>query len=159
MQIDWANVFVKRFFWVDLLVFALPSFVHLISWLATPRSFPDDVESRRNGAESFRSTAIGGITAVGILIPVTLLAIQLGTSNTSSIPASSMLDVFLADLWFTLSLFFGLYVLWVVAVKSGSKNAYNLPDVGISYGLQLTALLTGVVRLVIGIAGVVNGRS
>jgi hypothetical protein len=54
------------------------------------------------------------------------------------------------------SLFCGLYVLWVVAAKFGSTNVYNRRDVGIAYGLQLITLFTGVVRLVIGIAGFVR---
>jgi hypothetical protein len=45
----------------------------------------------------------------------------------------------------------------VVAAKSGTKNVYNRRDVGMAYGLQLIALFTGVVRLVLGTAGFVSG--
>ena len=131
MEITWANVFATRFFWLDLIVFGLLSFLHVGAWLGTSREYPSDPESRASASESFRSTAVGGLTAVGILIPVTMLGIQLGVSSSPPIPASSTLDVFLADLWFTASLFCGLYVLWRVAAKSGSRNVFNLRDVGI----------------------------
>ena len=86
-----------------------------------------------------------------------MLGIQLGVSSSPPIPASSTLDVFLADLWFTASLFCGLYVLWRVAAKSGSRNVFNLRDVGLVYGFQLIVLFTGVLRLVIGVAALVGG--
>jgi hypothetical protein len=158
MEITWGNVFATRFVWLDLIVFGVPSLLHVLSWLGVDRHFPDDSEARSAAAESFRSTAVAGITAVGIMIPVTLLVIQLGSSSGSPIPAESLLDVFLADLWLTLSLLFGLYVVWVVAAKSGSRNVYNRLDVGICYGLQLTALFTGVLRLVIAMAAIVERK-
>ncbi len=92
------------------------------------------------------ATATGGLTAVGILIPATLVAVQISHPN-----AAALSSVFFGDLWFALSLVCGLYVLWISGVKVSTENVLNRKDVGISHGLQLLALLVGVARLLFGI--------
>ena len=95
----------------------------------------------------------GGLGAVGILIPVTLITAQIGKPTIATLS-----QIFFADVWFTLSLIFGLHILFTVGVKAGTENVLNRRGlIGIPYGLQLLSLLVGVIRLLVGVAILFSG--
>lgn len=154
--LSWSSILGDRSGWIDVTALVLLSTIHVMAWWGVGR-FQPTKEARQVAADSFRSSAGAGLTAVGILIPITLLTIQLGRSSGSTLPAGALLDVFIADLWFTISLLLGLFVVWVTAVKVATQNVLNRKDVGIAYGLQLMFLFVGAVRLLIAVAAMTGG--
>ena len=143
--ISW-NAFLNDKAWVDLVVFIVAAVIQAISWITSDRNLTNDQPARTAATTAMSGTASGGITAVGILIPATLLVVPIGHPN-----ATSLSNIFFGDLWFSFSLMCGLYVLWVSSVKVVTENVLNRPDVGIAYGLQLFSLAIGILRLLVGV--------
>lgn len=153
MDITWRTVLLDRWVWADLLAFAILSTVHLIAWREV-REERGDPQDRERAAGALRATATAGISAVGILIPFSLVAVRVGSPP---VPASTLVDVFVAELWLAFSMAFGLFVIWLVAAKGTSRNVLTMRLAGLPYGWQLIALLVGVVRLLVGIGTLVEG--
>lgn len=149
---SWPSQYWSDWVWIETLVFIVLGILHGYIWVANGRGYSETDTARSAAATSLGSTVTGGITAVGILIPVTLAAAAIGHPGPTGLS-----DVFFADAWFTLSLVFGLYALFSVGVRGPTQNILNRPDVGIAYGLQLIAMLVGMIRLLIGIAIVFAG--
>lgn len=153
-SINWPQAFLDDKAWLDVLVVAALGVVHGLAWWGSGEGRSTAPEERIPVATSITATVSGEITAVGILIPATLVAVQIVK------PTSAVLAViFFADVWFALSLTFGLYILWTVAVKASTQNVLNRHDVGLVYGLQFITLLAGIVRLLIGIAILFSGST
>ena len=144
-MISWPYAFTDDRIYIDCIIFVVLGGFHIVTWICNRANAP--VASAAASAAAITSAVTAGIAAVGILIPLTLGAAQVG--HPGSGPLS---QVFFGDAWFTLSLVFGLYTLWTVGVKGTTQNVLNRKDVGIAYGLQLLTLLIGVIRLLVGIA-------
>lgn len=130
--------------WIDILLFVVFSVVHMLAWSTSTATS----QTTSATVATVSGAVTGGIQAVGILVPATLVAVTLAH------PKSSTLSQFLyADIWFTLSLFFGLSLLWSIGVNANVLRRF----VGYQYGLQLFSLGVGSIRLLIGIAILFSG--
>jgi hypothetical protein len=145
----WWGAFLDDKIWIDAIFFFVFGGINAISWWSLGAGkFPTDAQTRASAASSIGTTVGGGIAAVGILIPATLITAQIGHPT-----AATLSQIFFADVWFTLSLVFGLHIVFMIGVKAGSENVLNHRRLlGIPYGLQLLSLLVGVIRLLVGIA-------
>lgn len=83
----------------------------------------------------------------------TFIALQLSKPTNPS----TLAQFLYADIWFTLSLLFGLHILYTMGMKSRTQDIFTRRDVGYSYGLQLFALFVGSLRLLVGIALLLAG--
>jgi hypothetical protein len=150
--------FLRGSWWWDIIVFVVITIINVISWIeAKPGLKADiqDTESRKFGATSMISASTAGITAGSILIPASLLIVQLGLgSNSKPLPQVALNNVFEASLWFLLSLLLGLYIIWTVVMRSQRVNVTRDFRLGVVYGPQFFALFLGVLRLVLGISAV-----
>ncbi len=127
--------------WVDVAIIGLFCFFHIGAWMGVSR--PTDLSD--DAAEN-ASTAFGaGLTVAGILIPASLLSIQLGFTNDTVFPESAAVDMLVAAIWSLVSVIFGIYGLYVISIR-GDSAVYG-KDVGISYGIQLVFILTAIVRI------------
>lgn len=101
-------------------------------------------DKERTAQASAMAKSVGiGITAVGILIPATLIAVTLAK------PSLAILSqFFFADVWFVLSLIFGLTMTYSLGVGQPPYRRF----IGWQYGPQLLALLIGALRLLTAIA-------
>lgn len=149
----WRAVFGRPALLFDLVLLGLLSALHIATWMSLD---PTPLRSSPSAGEGIRSAASGGITVVGILVPVTLLALQLGADRNGPgfMTRSAVIDLFVATAWLLLSLVAGLYVLFVAAYKGFASNVFARRDVGILFGLQLLFLLTGVARITWGVASI-----
>jgi hypothetical protein len=107
-------------------------------------------EERRSGAQIITASSAAGITAVAILVPASMLIVQL-SSTSASLPLEVVLQVFRAALWFLVSLFFGLFVVSVVPFRSPAQDVRKSMQIGIPFGLQLFSLFVGMARLILGL--------
>ncbi|WP_435611782.1 hypothetical protein [Streptomyces sp. bgisy159] len=106
-------------------------------------------------ADSLRGAAGGGLTVVGILLPVSVLAVQLSAgSGAFALPDNAIADFFMAAFWLFLSLFSGVYVLFAAAIRGPKEDVARRKDVGILYGAQLFFLLVAGYRLLWGVSAV-----
>jgi len=147
----------------DVLIFLFFSVLHIVTWLGirgelrlqsqqdAARPAHETLPDRELGATTLSSSSSAGITAVSILIPASLLVIQFGLDPGQTLPATVVLNVTRSALWFLLSLFFGLFVLWLVPMRAHKFNVARLFELGIPFGIQLIALLVGMIRLTIGL--------
>ena len=140
--------------WWDVIVFLLLGLVHIGGWLeirsklrVTPLNSRDE---REFAASALNNASVAGVTAVSILIPASLIIIQLGAEKTG-FPNRALEEVFRASLWFLLSLAFGLFLLFLIPMRSQKHNVARDLLMGIPFGPQLAALLIGMIWLVAGI--------
>src|SRR5262249_24539056 len=146
-----ANAFVGDWVWIDALIAVILGGMHALAW--PMGGYAEEPTPRKDAGDAMARTATAGTTAVGIMIPATLVVAKIGQ------PAPPVLgDIFFADVWFTVSLAFGLYVLWSVGVRASTGNVLNRRDVGWVYGWQLILVLIGVARLMVGLARVFGGQ-
>jgi hypothetical protein len=156
-SISWHDVFFERFLWGDLLLFGIPAVVHVLAWRRVGE-LSNDAAPSQSAASSIGTAASAALAAVGFLLPLSLVAVQVVTDHSHGVRSQHVaLDVFVADLWFGLALLFGLFVLFVAGYESGSRNVMNVKSVVLPLGWQFFALITGVVRLIVAIAGIVGG--
>ena len=142
----------RNMVYIDVLVFAIVGAVHSVAWWGGAHGHANTPDERRAATSALGTTIGAGITAVGILLPLSLVGAQIRS------PSSGPLEhVFFADLWFSISLTLGIYALFVVGARSSGENPYNRRDVGIAYGLQLLALVIGVGRLLVGLSAILGG--
>ncbi|MCL7944757.1 hypothetical protein [Marinobacter sp. ATCH36] len=140
--------------WWDIIVFLLFAVFHIGGWLeirSSLRSSPlDCLEQRQFAASALNNASVAGVTAVSILIPASVIMIQLGAEKTG-FPNRALEEVFRASLWFLLSLAFGLFLLFLIPMRSQKYNVVRDMLTGIPFGPQLAALLIGMIWLVSGI--------
>jgi hypothetical protein len=176
---SWENFFLDRLVLVDLAVFFFLALIHFAAlWEARSLSrrtqrirsgplwkpikpFPTTGPERQFASDSLRTSTVAGLTAVGILLPLSLLVFQIGEETESGRrtfpPPKVFLDVFIADAWFAASLVFGIWILWRSAV-SLERHPLSYFDVVLFFGFQLFALLLGVARLTLVIFTLVQSR-
>lgn len=145
--LSWSSVFSQQNVWIDLVIFALLGVLHTAANWKSPGLDNTDT-ARGQAATNVNQIAIGGVTAVGILLPLSLAAITAFASTTA--PGKGVLiNTFVADSWFALSLLLGLCVLWTGAFQAPTRNVQNLRFVRLCAGWQLFSLMLGVVRLLV----------
>lgn len=145
--LSWHSAFGEQYVWIDLAVFAVLAGIHTVAnWLSP--GLPNTPVDRTQAATNVNQIATGGVTAVGILLPLSLAAIV--TFAAKKAPANGVLvNTFVAEAWFALSLILGLCVLWAGAFRAASQNVQNLRFVRIFAGYQLFCLMLGVIRFLI----------
>jgi hypothetical protein len=140
--------------WWDVVAFGVVGIIHVASWLEArhllSRDPKNSLPEREFAASSLNSASVAGVTAVSILIPASLLIVQVGYEK-PDFPHSALEDVFRASLWFLVSLALGLLLLFLVPMRSQKHNAARDVYIGILFGPQLAALLTGMIWFVAGI--------
>jgi hypothetical protein len=106
--------------WLDVIVFMALTIFHVLSWLGI--SSPDETQNlpdRQFGATSMSAASTASITAVRILIPASLLIVQVGFgSNIKPLPNEALNNIFIAAIWFLFSLIFGLLIVWTGVMRS-----------------------------------------
>jgi hypothetical protein len=150
-SVSWTDAFWSDWVWVDVVIFLILGAVHTGAWISTSPQDPGDATTRAAAAAALTSAGTAGLTAVGIMLPLSLAAGQLHRTGPGPLE-----HVFFADIWFALSLLFGLLALYVIAPNAVSQYVVRRRIVGIPFGLQLLSLLIGVARLLVGI-GLVLG--
>ena len=135
ISVTWDGVFLDRLLVIDASVFVFLALLHLAAWAGVTVTWQDPPE-RLVDASS------GVIQAVGILLPLSQVALQIGKSRSGvPLPDSIFLDVFISDLWLALSLALGLAAMSLIPYR-------RYPRVlGVLYGWQLFSFMVGLARL------------
>ena len=132
--------------------------IHVSAWW----SFKDKPARERRvayrdfGARALSSASTAGITAVAILIPASMLIIQLSLVTDATLPPESQDNVFRGAVWFLVSLSIGLTLVWLVPMRAQSLDVARDFMSGLLFGPQLIALAVGMGRLVAGLWFAVN---
>src|SRR6266851_9693403 len=151
---NWDS-FVQQRIYIDCLVFLILGAIHIVSNARLNEAYPNTEKARSVAATSIGGSMNGGLTAVGILLPLSLVATQIPKVDS----LGALQHVVYADIWFGLSLLFGVYGAYRVGIRSVGENVVNLLDVRIVFGLQLIALVIGTARLVVSIWGLAFPRA
>lgn len=141
----WHGVFHQANLLVDVGILVVLGGIHIWTWTHETLT---DVDPNNKAGDGLRTAAMGGLTAVSILLPVNLLAVQL--TGTHPLPRPTVIGLFVSSTWLLLSLVFGLYVLFVAVTQAYSSSPLKRRDIGIAFGLQLILLIVGVERLIWG---------
>jgi hypothetical protein len=152
----WDEVFSRCSLLVDVVLLVVLCALHALPVLGSP-SKPADDKSKL--ADSVRGASASGLTIVGILIPLSVVAIQLrgGSGDAGNhLPGAVLIDFFVGDVWLVVSLAFGLYVVFVVAMRGTYEDVGQRQDVKLLFGFQLMFLFVGVFRLVWGLSDLVS---
>lgn len=156
----WSAIAHRRVLAIDLFIFFVLAFNHVAAWMTLDVKTIEADYSRLETATRLRETAGAGLTVVGILIPLTIIAVQLKATsdggNTSAVSKPTLVDLLAASTWLLASLVCGLYVLYLSAFTGYRENLFTHRDIGIFSGFQLFFLLVGVFRLVWGLAVIVS---
>ena len=150
--------------WWDALVFGILMLVHVGGWAELKISGKLDLESersiekRRFAAESLSASGSSGITAVSILLPASLIILQLFTNSTNPVTDIALESMFRATIWFLISLSIGLLLMFFIPMRSQVYNVARDFRTGILFGPQLIALLVGVVWLVVSLHQALESR-
>jgi hypothetical protein len=141
--------------WWDLVLFVIFASVHIAAWVQLQvtgklNQARQDDDSRRSGAQLIITASAAGITAVSILVPASMLIVQLW-SNNPSFPLEVIERVFRGAIWFLVSLVSGLVVVFLAPLKSLTRDIRNWIGIGIPFGLQLLSLVVGMVCLIVGL--------
>lgn len=149
----WHAVGNRPYWWVDLIIFGVPMLVQILAYLSKPDASPNPAAA----AESLRGAATGGLTVVGILLPLSILAVQLRAGGSSTqLSANSLADFFMASVWLFLSLTCGLYVLFSAAIRGPREDVVRNRDIGLLFGAQLFFLFVSCFRLLWAISSVIT---
>jgi hypothetical protein len=147
--------------WIDLIVTA--GFCAFVThgWSESKMKYPDtgDEEFRLRIADGLRAAASAGLTVVAILLPTSVIGVQLSlaTSDKLLVGHTAAANLFIASWWLLASIISGLYVVFVAATRGIHENLHHRLDVGCMYALELCALVIACIRLVLAIASV-TGR-
>jgi hypothetical protein len=155
--------------WIDLIVVAIFCVFVALGWhesattpaatsTETSADTSDDV-SRQRIADGLRAAASAGLTVVAILLPTTVIGVQLSvaTSDKLLVGHGAAANLFIASCWLLVSVVSGLYVVFVAATRGIRENLHHRMDVSIAYALELSALVLACFRLVLAVASV-TGR-
>jgi hypothetical protein len=152
----WSEIRDRPDLLIDVGLLIVLGFIHTAAWREIDLERATG-EAKEAGA-GIRAAAAAGLTVVGILVPLTVLAINL-RSNPDLTPLSNdvLVDLFVASVWLLISLACGLYVLWAAAIRAyEANNVKGDKSVGIVVGYQLFFLFVGVFREVWGLAALVS---
>jgi hypothetical protein len=155
--ITFSGIMSGRLVLIDLLVFGLFAVLQFLT--LKPLSKRDnDSEMIRGAAASSMGVAAGaGISAVGILVPLTLFTVQRIVTGDNPLRVAITNDLFVSECWFALSLALGLFVLWFVAFKAPTRNVTRTGYISLTFSLQLCALFIGIVRVLIATFNLIGG--
>jgi|SRR5580658_7088468 hypothetical protein len=140
--------------WWDPIVFAIYAALTIAAWNELKRAGKlkqtEDENERRFGAQLFTTSSAAGVTAVSILVPASMLVVQLGWSRSAPFPSPEIVPhLFHASLWFLFSLILGLLVIFLVPFYSPVADVRKLMRIGIPFGLQIVSLAFGMLQLVL----------
>ena len=139
---------------MDITIFVIFTAMHLCALYEDRKEYGskpmNGLGERQFSASALNSAASAGVTAVSILIPASLLIIQLASGN-HAIPHLALVYVFRGTIWFLFSLALGLFLLFVIPMQSQAHNVARRMITMIPFGPQLCSLFLGMVWLVIGI--------
>jgi hypothetical protein len=141
---------------IDVAIVVICGIIHTLAWKDIDLSTASG--DAKEAGTAIRGAAAAGITVVGILVPLSILAIQL-RSNPQARPLANdvLVSLFVADVWLLLSLACGVYVLWIAAMRAyESRNVLGDKSVGVVIGFQLVFLFVGIFRQVWGMGGLVS---
>jgi hypothetical protein len=130
------------------------SAIHLLTWaFLDTTKLPD----QPGASDAGRAAASASLTATGILLPLTVIAVQL-TGQKVTLTDSTLSGFFIASVCFLVSLCMGLYVFVVSSYKAAGKtpNFFKHRSLGILLGFQLIWLLAGSMQLVFAFYGLVS---
>jgi len=155
----WPALRSRRALLVDLALILFLGFMQIGAWVDL-----DIKKETRDGqevAQRLRDTTTAGLTVVGILVPLTVIAVQIRAStsegsDSSAVATPVLVDLLVANFWLLLSLLAGLYVLYFSAYKGYHESLFMHKEVGVLVGFQLFLLFIGVLRLVLGLAAMVS---
>jgi hypothetical protein len=129
-------------------------------WHESKKKYPDEGNDdfRLRVADGMRAAASAGLTVVAILLPTTVIGVQLSvaTSDKLLVGHAAAANLLIASWWLLASIISGLYVVFVAATRGIRENLHHRYDVGIAYAIQLSTLVAACVRLVLAIASVTN---
>lgn len=145
--------------WWDVVLFAILAALHILAWREyrrpTQGDTTSDEASRRTGGQMITASSAAGLTAVSILVSATAVIVQ---QWTTSLPVEILTQASRAAFWFLLSLVLGLWVVFLVPLRSPAQDVQKSAEIGIPFGLQLISLFIGVARLVWGIYEFVSAK-
>lgn len=140
--------------WWDLCAFVLFSAMHIVGWIEIrgrlQRAPMNALDERHFAAAALNNASGAGVTAVSILIPASLLIIQF-TAENKDVPRIVLEQVFRGSVWFLVSLALGLFIIFVIPMKSQEHNVVRRMLTGIPFFPQFASLLIGMIWLVMGI--------
>lgn len=152
----WTAVFQRQALLIDIGLISVLGGFHVVAWVTLPTSRFDPDPQRRSHA-SLHSATNAGMTVAGILIPLALLAVTLGTGGSAAfLSPGAAVDLLAAGGWLFISLFCALLITSLMAFEASDRSIYARKDIGILAGLQLIFLLVGMFRVVWGLASVVT---
>jgi hypothetical protein len=146
--------------WIDVVVVVAFCVLVALGWRESKKKYPDkgNEEFRLRIADGLRAAASAGLTVVAILLPTTVIGVQLSvaTSDKLLVGHTAAANLFIASCWLLVSIISGLYVVFVAATRGIRENLHHRLDVGVAYALQLCTLVLACVRLVLAIGSVTN---
>src|SRR5947207_8456940 len=104
--------------WWDVIIFIVLTIIHILANIESWRTIKSDrslqeLPQKELGATILNSASTAGITAVSILIPASLLIVQLGLGTGKPLPSGALDNVFRASIWLLISLVLGLFLIWL----------------------------------------------
>jgi hypothetical protein len=149
-----------QLWWIDVIVIAAFCVFVALGWYDSKKNYPDkgDDEFRLRVADGLRAAASAGLTVVAILLPTTVIGVQLSVAASDKLLVghATAANLFIASCWLLVSIVSGLYVVFVAATRGIRENLHHRWDVGVTYALQLATLVLACVRLVLAIGSVAN---
>ena len=142
--------------WWDILIFLAGSliliFLNIRLWQARKSgSSLQDLPQMQLAATILTGASSAAISVASILISATLVYIQLAVKSNTS-PHHEALDyAFRVIIWLLVSLFMGLFVIWVHGMHGQFKNAVTNLYITIPFGLQFLTLVIGTGHVLISI--------
>lgn len=137
--------------WWDVFLFVALALVHILGWISAKNDLNAEpmncLDQRQFSANTLNNACVAGITAVSILIPATMITLQLAYQQDLPVPPS----LFRSSIWFLASLTFGIFVLFVIPMRSQKFNVARLLITGLPFGFQLFCLLIGLTWFVLAI--------
>jgi hypothetical protein len=141
--------------WItDGVIIFVFSIIHLLTWISlNTKNLPNE----QGASDAGRAAVSASLTATGILLPLTVIAVQL-TGQKVTLTASTLSGFFIASVCFLVSLCLGLYVFVVSSYKAAGStpNFFKHKSLGILLGFQLIWLLAGSLQLVFAFYGLVS---
>jgi hypothetical protein len=138
--------------WWDVTLFVVLLAIHIAAWIQVKaQGLADqpgqDDDARRSAAQLMTTSSAVGITAVSILVPASMLIV----AGSAPFPQGVVLQLFRAGLWFLGSLILGLWVVFIVPLRSTRVDVRTSLQIAIPFGPQVFALMIGMGRLIWGL--------
>ncbi|WP_405471861.1 hypothetical protein [Streptomyces canus] len=132
-------------------------FIHTKAQFSSPQTADNAAEAKSAVGSRFGTASAAGITVVGILGPLTLIAIQLSADGKGEkLPNSALVDLFVSNVWLAMSLAWGLLVLYMAAFRGYKENLLNYRPITVIIGYQLIFLFVGMERFVWAIGNIAS---